>query len=252
MRSPLLIAALWSATAFAQAPGETPPTTEATPRSTQAPGETPPASPPPGTTTTTTRTTTTTTRTTHAPGETPPTQPVLSSIDVASQPEACRDLAKLANAPSKTQALSARISLASCIVDQNTKPIVLCDCAQSVVEIDTAIAPGLALLDEVVALADPANQILARHAEGDILSGLVTRMLATVPPPLNASQEALALHDTRLQMLQPLLQPWQDRAQAAYTEVDKLARANPKLDKNPAVAAAVRQSRAKLAQVAKR
>jgi hypothetical protein len=273
MRSPLLITVLWSATAFAQAPGETPPTTESpstqppgeTPPSTQAPGEAPPSTqapaetptqapgetpagpPPPGTSTTTTTTTTT-----QAPGQTPPSKPVLSAIDVDSQPEACRDLAKLANSTSKPRALSARISLASCLVDEQTKTIVLCDCAQSVIDIDAAIAPSLALLDEVAALGDPVNQILARHAQGEILSSFATRMLATVPPPLNSSEEAIALHDTRLAMLQPLLVPWQERAQVAYTDVDNLARKNPKLAKNPAVAAAVRGSRAKLAPVAKR
>ena len=66
---------------------------------------------------------------------------------------------------------------------------------------------------------------------------------------LNVSaEEAVALRDTRLAILQPLVQPWVTRAQAAFTEIDKLARANPQLAKNPAVLAAVRASRAKLAQ----
>jgi hypothetical protein len=86
-----------------------------------------------------------------------------------------------------------------------------------------------------------------------MLSGFATRLLQAVPPPLNSSEEAVALRETRLAMLQPLIQPWQARAQAAYTDVDKLARKHPQLAKNAAVVAAVRTSRAKLAQgVAKR
>jgi hypothetical protein len=163
-------------------------------------------------------------------------------------PEACRSFAKLSESPSKAQALSARISLASCLATEKTKPIVLCDCEQSINEVNEALDPSLTMLDDVVAAGDPAMQILARHSQGEILSGFVQRMLATVPPAASAAPEAQALRETRLAMLQPLVQPWQERAQAAYAELDKIARANPQLAKNQAVAAAVRSSRAKLTQ----
>ena len=190
-----------------------------------------------------------------APEPTPTPVPVtLTKVDVEALPEACRDIGKLADSPIKARALSARISLASCLVDEQTKPLVLCDCEQSVNEINDAIDSGLIILDEVVLLGDPASQILARHSQGEILSAFAQRMLATVPPPLNPSEEAIALRDTRLDLLQPLIQPWLARAQAAYAEIDKIARANPQLAKNPAVLAAVRSSRAKLggSQAAKR
>lgn len=216
MRLFVVAAVLWSAAAFAQSPGATPP-----------------AQPAPA-----------------------PEQPVrvvsaaiLTKLDPAEIPEPCRDLAKLADSPSKNQALSARTSLATCLADQKTKPLVLCDCEQSVRDIEAAMQPSLDMLDEVFALGDPAQQILARHAQGEMLQSFATRMLATVPPPLNSSEQAIALHDTRLAMLSPLVQPWQQQAHAAFSAVDKLARANPQLAKNQAVLAAVRTSRTRLSQI---
>lgn len=216
MRLVVVAALLWSATAAAQAP------------STQAPGASPPAQDPP-------------IRSVSAA--------TLTKVDLADIPDACKDLAKAAGSASKNQALSARTSLAVCLADQKTKPLVLCDCEQSVREIEAAIQPSLDMLDEVFALGDAAQQILARSAQGEMLQSLATRMLTTVPPPLNGSEEAIALHDTRVQMLQPLIAPWQQQAQAAFAAVDQLAKKNPQLAKNQAVVAAVRTSRQRLSQL---
>jgi hypothetical protein len=183
---------------------------------------------------------------TPVPVATAPTS--LSTIVVEDLPAACKDLGKLASSVRPAQALSARISLSSCLIEQKMRDLVLCDCEQSVNEINTAAAPSLALLDEVFALGDPANKILARQAQGDLLQSFATRMLATVPPPMDSSQSAIALRETRLGLLTPLVNPWFVRAQSAYAELDKIARANPQLAKNPAVLMAVRSSRAKLAQ----
>jgi len=228
MRSSFVIAALWSATALAgpAAPTRTRPAPRAPAQAAPAPAQTAPT-----------------------PAQSATTPPV-TLIEVDELPEACLEMGKLAGSQSKTQALSARISLASCLADQNSKSLVLCDCEQSVIDVNEAIDPSLALLDEVVLYGDPATRILARYAQGEILSGFAQRMLATVPAPLNASEEAIALRDTRLDILLPLIQPWQERARAAYADVDKIARANPQLAKNPAVLAAVRSTRAKLSQSA--
>jgi hypothetical protein len=176
----------------------------------------------------------------------------LSPVVVDETPESCRELAKLAGSTSKNAALSARISLATCIADQKTKELVLCDCEQSVLDVNAAIDPSLAMLDEVYMHGDTTLKILARHAQGQLLASFSSRMLATVPPPATSHPDAIALRDTRLMMLRPLIDPWQVRAQGAFAEVDKLARANPQLAKNTAVVAAVRSSREKLSQVAKR
>ena len=229
MRSPLLVAVLWSATAFAGPESQTP-----------APAPAPPAPAP-----------TAPTPTAQAPTPTPtptPVAPTLTKLNPDDVPEACRDLAKLGDSASKAQALSARISLASCLVDHKTKPIVLCDCEQSIIDVNAAIDPSLALLDEVFLLGDPVTKILARHTQGEILSSFAQRVLATVPPAVTSND--VELRETRLAMVQPLIQPWLARAQAAFTELDKIARTNPQLAKNPAVLAAVRSSRAKLSQSA--
>jgi hypothetical protein len=154
----------------------------------------------------------------------------------------------LADSPRPVQALSARITLAGCLVDQRTKPLVLCDCEQSVQDLASAASQSLALLDDVIAIGDPATKILALQARGDLLQGFATRILATVPAPTDGSEAAMNLHDTRLSLITPLVQPWQQQAHDAYTEVDRLARANPPLAKNVAVVAAVRSARARLAQ----
>lgn len=216
MRLVVVAALLWSATAAAQAP------------STQAPGASAPAQDPP-------------IRTVSAA--------TLTKVDLADVPDACKGLAKTGASASVNQALSARTSLAVCLADQKTKPLVLCDCEQSVREIEAAIQPSLDMLDEVFALGDPAQQVLARSAQGEMLQSLATRMLATVPAPVNGSPEAISLHDTRVQLLQPLIAPWQQQAQAAFAAVDQLAKKNPQLAKNQAVVAAVRTSRQRLSQL---
>ncbi len=172
----------------------------------------------------------------------------LSPIVIEELPVACRDLGILASSPRPAQALSARISLASCLIEQKLDDLVLCDCEQSVNELATAAEPTFALLDEVYALGDPTQKILARQAQGDLLQSFATRILATVPAPMDSSPSAITLRETRLNLITPLVNPWFVRARSAYAELDRIARANPHLAKNPAVLIAVRSSRAKLAQ----
>lgn len=183
-----------------------------------------------------------------APGAAVPARPTPTKVVLEDVPQACRDLGKLANSASLAQALSARISLASCLVDAKVRELALCDCEQSVIELDAAAAPSIALLDEAFALGDPATKILARQALGDMLQSFATRLVATVPTPVDGSESAHALRETRLHLLMPLVSPWFVRSQSAYVELDRIARENPKLAKNPAVLSAVRASREKLAQ----
>ena len=171
----------------------------------------------------------------------------LTLVVVADLPEKCRDLGKLADSRSQNQALSARISLASCLVEERVKPIVLCDCEQSVNDLHAASVQSLALLEEVTQVGDPATKVLALQAQGDLLAGFATRLLNTVPRPIDASEASIALNDTRLSMLQPHVVPLQQRARLAYQQLETVARANPQLAKNAAVVAAVRSSRPKLA-----
>ncbi len=180
----------------------------------------------------------------------PPSAPVAPmTIVIEDLPQSCRDLGKLAQSQSRAQSLSARISLANCIVEQKLRGVPLCDCEQSVREAESASELSFKLLDEVFLFGDPAAKILARQALGDLLASLATRMLATIPPLINGNEASLALRDTRHALLRPLIDPWFVRAQAAYTELERIARQNPQLAKNSAVVAAVRSSRTKLQQV---
>ncbi len=188
------------------------------------------------------------------PAATPTPAPVavprgngLTLVVVADLPEKCRDLGKLADSPSKNQALSARSSLASCLVEERVKLVVLCDCEQSVRDLEAASAQSLALLDEVIQVGDAPTKILALQVQGDLLAGFATRILATVPQPIDANESSIALRDTRLSLIQPHVVPWQQRARTAYQQLETIARGNPQLAKNAAVVAAVRSSRAKLA-----
>jgi hypothetical protein len=181
-----------------------------------------------------------------APAPAPPPGPSLLKLEPESIPDQCKPLAKEAEATSINRALSARISLSSCLADHKLKPIVLCDCEQSVQDINAATTLSLALLDEVYTVGDPSMKILARQAKGDLFLGLVQRMQNTVPPPVNATPEANELRTTRIDMLTPMLVPWQDAAKASFKEVDIIAKANPQLSKNTAVVAAVRAARTKL------
>ncbi|HTL35015.1 MAG TPA: hypothetical protein VL326_17930 [Kofleriaceae bacterium] len=237
-----LLALLIPSVALAQAPGETPP---AAPPSdaTAPPAQTEPqphGEPVPDSEL-------------NAPATAPATAPAPSAkptgpieLSAESVPDPCKPLVKDATAKSINRALSARISLASCLADHKLKPLVLCDCEQSINDVNAATQLSVALLDEVYTRGDASMQILARQAKGDLFSSLVQRLQATVPPPVNGSPDAIALRDTRLDLLQPLLDPWQGQAKSSYMDVDKIAKANPQLAKNPAVVAAVRSSRTKL------
>jgi hypothetical protein len=188
------------------------------------------------------------------PGASAATSVVATPIVIDELPVACRALAIETQTASRNRALSARISLAGCLVDQRLRELTLCDCEQSVLEVEDASTQSVALLDEVARNGDPTLQLLARHALGELFTSQATRMLATIPPAIDASPSALALRETRVQLLAQRLQPWRDRARAAHRDVDQIARANPQLERNAAVVSAVRTSRARLAsdEVARR
>jgi hypothetical protein len=190
-----------------------------------------------------------------APARPPPAQPrpapaapQLPRIDLAAVPEPCRPLAKQAVAPNVSAALTARIALAGCMADRAIAPLALCDCAASIVEVDAAAAPALAVLDDAISAADPANQVLGEHAEGQLYLGFATRLLATLPRlEPGATAADTALRDMRKQTLEAQLAPWREAAMASFQHVVDAAKAHPELATNPAVTAAVRDSQQRLA-----
>ena len=178
------------------------------------------------------------------PGETQPT-PSASAAPGASEdvPARCQELARLAASPQPNIAWSSKISLASCEAEERMRPLQLIDSELSAHQLEDAAAPSLQLLDEVIASGGPTWQIAAFHAEGALRQGMALRMLAALPAlPENPSPEAVRMHDLRAQMLRTRVQPWLDRAQQDFAQVDQLAKQHPELANDPVVAAAVQDS----------
>jgi hypothetical protein len=170
----------------------------------------------------------------------------LTSIDPSEVPETCQPLAKQALAPGPA-ALPARISLATCLADRAVAPLALCDCGESILAIDTATEPALALLDEVIDAGDPASQAIAEHAEGELHAGFTARLLATLPAlQPGASAAEVTLREMRRQTLDAQLAPWREAATRSFQRVAELVRAHPELADHPVARTAVRDSQQRL------
>jgi hypothetical protein len=172
----------------------------------------------------------------------------LAPIDLTRVPEPCKPLAKQALAQSLAAALSARVSLAGCVAERAIAPLALCDCGESVLAIDAAVAPAIAMLDNAIEVGDPATQVIAEHAEGKLYLGFAARLLATLPKPgPGAADTEVALRDLRKQTLEVQLAPWREAAMAAFQHVVETARSHPEVASNAAAASAVRDSQQQLA-----
>ncbi len=186
------------------------------------------------------------------PSATPPSQPpapTLPPVNVGEVPASCRELAQRANAASASLARAARVSLAICIAHEQTRAIPVCDCEESVHQLDDAIAPAVTLLGEVAGSDDVAWQVVAIHAEGELYSELASRVLAAVPQvPPGSPDDAAALRELRVQLVQPLIQRWLDRARDRFAEVGRIAARHGELAQNATADAAVRDSQRRLAR----
>jgi hypothetical protein len=184
---------------------------------------------------------------------TPAPVPAFPGIDAQAVPPKCQSFVAQAQASNAVVAVPARISLASCMADQAVAPIALCDCGQSIEDIDQAIEPAVKVLDGVIEVGSPTSQALAQHAKGEMYTGFVMRMTATVPKlGPNATPEEMSLHDMRAQALAPQLEPWRDTARAAFTQVIELAKAHPEIARNASVAIALRDSQQRAADIVTR
>lgn len=170
----------------------------------------------------------------------------LAPIDLQTVPEQCRTIAKQAGARVLATALSARISLAACLADVKLAPLELCDCEESMLAIDEALKPTFALLDEVIVAApDDVTKIIAERAKAELHTHASTRMMQTLPPA-SGSESAVALYEARKAILDGLLARWRDAAAASYERILATVKANPKLERNPVVASAMRIAKDRL------
>jgi hypothetical protein len=180
----------------------------------------------------------------NAAPKTPSTN--LAPIDLREIPEQCHPVAKQAAATNVVAALSARISLANCLADVKLAPLKLVDCEASMQEVDEAVAPAFALLDEVIAGAtDDVTKIVAERAKAELYTQMHTKMLATLPPP-GTTQASLAMYAARKSILDLQLTRWQDAAATSWEHILAIVKATPKLEKNPVVALNARTARDRL------
>ncbi|MBA3452017.1 MAG: hypothetical protein H0T42_02835 [Deltaproteobacteria bacterium] len=187
--------------------------------------------------------------TTPAPVAQKPATPAvnLTPINLTETPERCHAIAKRAGGANLLQALSARISLASCIADARFSELKLIDGQDSITAMEETAAPSFAMLDEVVAAAeDPVTKVMATHAKAQLLHVMINRMTQTVTANAVATPEAHALRETRRTIMQELLTPWREKTREVYTAVDEIAKANPTIVRNPVAVAAIRDSREQL------
>ncbi len=172
----------------------------------------------------------------------------LAPIDLTVIPGPCRPLTKQASAADLAVAYSTRIALASCMAERAVAPLALCDCGASVVAIDAAVAPAIALLDDVIASAEPTLQAVAEDTEGQLYAGFAIRMRGTVPAVgPNASAAEVMLRDMRAQTLEAQLAPWHEAAMASFEHVVELAKAHPEITRNAAAATAVQDAERRVA-----
>ena len=183
----------------------------------------------------------------RAPAPRAPTL-TLMAIDASNVPDACKPLADRAASTNAGMAQESRVALALCIAQERTKPIVVCDCEQSLKDLDDAAAPAFELLADLAAHGELPWQLVALHTDGKLLEQLAQRVVDAIPAlPPNASEDQTSLHALREQMIEPLVRPAFDQARARFAEVDRRAQAHPQLAQNALVRDAIADSRKQLA-----
>jgi hypothetical protein len=158
-------------------------------------------------------------------------QPLTPTVEPRTLPAPCRTVAEIPkDAATITVHLDATISAANCEAMNHLHALKLSATQASADAIDAAIAPSLELLDLVVKNGDESAQIIAQHAIGDIYQGAAVAMR-------NTGRDGDAFTGR-----------WQLKAQAAYSEVGRLAQKIPdRVAKSSVLAFAVSDSKFELA-----
>jgi hypothetical protein len=145
----------------------------------------------------------------------------------AEMPAACRTWADdVTSARTEQLALGAELSLANCVAADRFQALTLTGDDASMKALAEAVKPALAMLDQITQGSDPAYQIMAAQAKGDLYDSMVVRM-----------------RNTGRSDLEPQLLPWSQAAAVAYAEAVRVAKAHPELiNSNLVVASAVRSS----------
>jgi hypothetical protein len=168
-----------------------------------------------------------------------------TAVEARTLPPACAQIDWIpADARTMAPALEAYTSIASCIVSERTRALALTPDRESMHKLYAAVRQAFDLLDTVIETGDPAHQIIALRTEANIYTGMTVRMRNSVGYlPKRVSAKEQEEHYAKLRKVDDMTSAWMARARAAYRKVDQIAARDPSLERNPIVAAAVRESR---------
>lgn len=146
----------------------------------------------------------------------------------ANIPGRCAVLAQVpASARIPEPAIDARISIANCTAEEALSRLTIRPDNASVQEMNRAVAPSLAMLDDVIAHAPPDRQLIAQDAKRDLFQGLIVRTRSSLHHADITAQNRL----------DPLVTPWQDEAHQAQMAMRELVRTHPQLAQGDQVVA---------------
>jgi len=146
--------------------------------------------------------------------------PRLSALPTNLSPR-CAELARVpADAKIMTPRIAAQVSVANCTAEEAMNKLTLAPTDASIAQLNAAVSPSLALLDDVVTnVNDPYWKIIATDAKRDLFSSMVVRQRNSISGVNMAARDAL----------EPKLVAWQARAASAGPSVPQLSRAHPDL-----------------------
>ena len=169
------------------------------------------------------------------------------SFDVSSLPQECRAVAAVpVHRRDDGPLYAAMTSAASCAASVRMAQVKVEPTDASARALGDAVAPSLALLDQVIASGDRDSKIIALHAKGDLLSGIAIRLTGAVQ--LTTDQAA---YTRRTDDALALARPWLDKGSEAFAQLARLAQ-NAAAEPNAVVAYDVHDPRVTAARVSRR
>jgi hypothetical protein len=167
----------------------------------------------------------------------------LSQLDPSVVSEHCAALANF-RTPTLQIQLEARVSVATCVASASLDGVPRMRPDGAPAAFADAVAPALAMLDEVIAKAhdEPRAAIIAYGAKANIYAGLIVRVRNNIPPMMGATSTQLAMLEHAHDDIEQDLVPWVDRLEVSYSAIAALARVHPELGGDPVMQTAVRDS----------
>jgi hypothetical protein len=138
---------------------------------------------------------------------------VAMSLPIVARAQAPADCAAVGTPPASAvtpqPAMSAKVSLALCQAEGSFGALHLAPDDASIAAMNSAAAPSLQLLDEVIHAGDATFAPIATKAKAGLLVAMVVRMRNSIPPiTATTVGPALAQHDQAHAALEPKLAAW--------------------------------------------